>query len=419
MPRHPRAALLRSALAALAAWCLLAGPAAGQARGPKVSVLDTEVLGTNDQKAIVRAKLEIADGRQKSFLVYFQVRQDEKTPLIVAANKSLLGLWGRLVPPSNVASAYYDDVRFAFPVKNLQEAKNLPKGRRTLLWIVCDVWDPLASKYVGLGWPVRTPLLVTTDADGRIVKVETFSTRRYAPAANDPTQKIKVLKAELRTRHATLRPTVQLSKAEDVNGRVQFLLQAGTYQATLDSPDRGYFFSRIDTPAKALDFALVSYPHSVLIKTPEQYKAIVAALKKAGWTDSQLTSEPPLPGVSVTEEPQLGYRVRAMLVGHNYALRLLRGAMLVETTITYDGRFSEKVTRLVTPPELPYGVPAGWKQPLPIGPAEYDDLVSGTFTRDGSERLPQYVHVTKEVIEVPCAVGETPQMYKVPAPETP
>ena len=412
-PGHPLVGSLLSAFV-LAAACPWAGAAE-----TAVDYLDTQIAPWDGKDVVVQGSIDITDGQQKWYAVYFQLRLDAKTSLTVAGDKGFLAYWGALFPPSNVPRATYDDIRMRLPKEKIEEATNLPRGHRTLVWVICDVWDCQARKYVGTGWNVRAPLLVTTDQAGKIVNIERFPTWRVRPDVNDPQNKIKVLTAALQTTHATLRQSVKVYKAHDVKGGISHILVAGDYQARLSSPSRGYFFSKIDTPQKALELTLVSRGESVLIKTPAQYAAIAGAVKAVGWKPQHLIEKPPLLGVDVTEEPGLGYRVRATVIEHNPALRILRDVQLIQARVTYDGQFSEEITTLIKAPELPYGVPPGWTQPLPKGPVEYDKIVSTSLTNEGSQRLPEYVKATEETATIPCATGDNPDLYSNPAKPKP
>jgi hypothetical protein len=404
---------LLSALVLTAA-CTTAGAA-----DPAVDYLDTQIAPWDGKTVTIQGSVEIASGQQKWFPVYFQLRLDAKTPLTIGANEGFLAYWGALFPPSNVARATYDDIRIGLPKEKIEEATNLPKGQRTLVWAICDVWDSQAKKYVGTGWDVRAPLLLTTDQNGKIVNVERFPTWRARPNVSDAQMKIKVLAAAIQTTHATLRQSVKIYKAHNVKGGVHHILVAGNYQGRLRSLSRGYFFSKIDTPQKALELVLISRGESILIKTPGQYIAIATALKTAGWKPPHLMEKPSVLGVDVTEEPGLGYRVRASIIRYNYSLRILRDVELIQARVTYDGAIGEEITTLIKAPELPYGVPPGWTQPLPKGPVEYDKLVSTALTDTGSQRLPEYVKATDQAATIPCARGENPDLYSDPSKPKP
>jgi len=400
------------AAAILSALAIRAGDVRGD--GPRVDYLDTQVAHVADQRVLLRSSIQITGGKQRWFSVYFHFRLDAKTAIVLPNGKKFLALWGSLYPPSNVAAAHYDNITMPIPVKGIEAAVNLPKGKRTLLWGVCDVWDPAAKKYLGSGSQVRTPLLVTIDRTGKVTGIDTFNTGRLRPDVNDADAKFKARKATLKTTHVALRQTVALHRAADVTGGTKDVLVVGDYQAPLGSPNRGYFFEKIDTPQKAREFALIGFSDDVVIETEAQYQAIVKALKARGWQKQHLAGIPPALGVTVKEEPGLGYRVEATILIYSNSLKILRGVVHVRCNVAYDGRLGQKVTRLVKAPELPFGVAPGWKQPMPMDPADYDELLAGLLVDEGTQRIPSYVTVTDEVVTVPCARGEDPQTYKDP-----
>lgn len=400
---------------------VLSAAAGMDARAAEVHYRDTQILRVDDQHVGVRASFEIRNGPQKWFRVYFQVLRDEKTPLSQPDGKALLAQWADLFPPAEPANALYTDIRMPLPLKAIRSAAGgLPRGKQTVLWVVCAVWDAAERKFLGSGWPARAALLVTTDEAGKIVAMSDFNVDSARPRPHDPEAKIKARTCKLDTRHLSLHPGVALYKAAYADaskpaGGQHFLIGADS-QADLYSAHRGRFFGRIDTPKKALEFALLDWPGGILIKTAEQYREIAKALKSRGWPGPFLNEKPAFVGIDVTELSGLGYRVRATLIAQDPARTLLRGVVLLECNVSHDGRFRHKVTELIRPPDLgPRTTPATPGEPaIAIEAKPYDELVRGLLTEIGSQRLPDYVVVTGDVATIPVYKGCDTTQYKAP-----
>jgi len=415
----PRRGRARYAIVALLGLLSAACP---NGRAAEVEYLDTQILHVDEKHVAVRAGIEIRGGQQKWFRVYFQVLRDRKTPLALPDGKAFLAHWADLFPPVGIANAPYTDLRMPLPRTQIAAAaESLPKGKQTVLWVVCAVWDAQERKFLGSGWPVRSALLVTTSPAGKITAVEAFSLRSARPRANDPATTIKAVKCTLDTRHLKLQPGVALYKAAYADPSkaarpAEYLLIGPEYQAGLFSPDRGPFFDRIDTPKKALELALLDWGGSVLIKTARQYQDIARSLASKGWPTQYLKAKPPFVGTDVEEVAGLGYRVRATLIAHDPEHKLLRSLLLLECRVSPDGRFTSKVTELIKAPSLslPAGAPKPGQPKIAMKAKPYDELVRGLLTEIGSQRLPEYVVATGDVASIPLSKGRDPSQFKAP-----
>ena len=393
--------------------CVLVLCAMG-ADAPAVSVkhLHAELVSVDETQIVTCAKFSISQGQQRWFWVYLGVRLSDSEYLKGSDGKDFIRPWGQLFPAANHETALYDDVRMPIKRADLDAAKGLPKGKRTVLWVVCDIWDQTAKKYIDNGWKTRTPLIVTTDADGKIAKIETFNTDARDARVDHRTAKIKAYKCNVKTKHLKLRPQTTLHRAVDVRNDIYDILRRDGLRCDLGrASDRGLFFEKVDTPEKARDLALVGSSHSVIIKTPHQYVSLVKALKAKGW-EGTAVAQPPAFGVSVKAEPGLGYRVQATTIAYNHALKKLQHVVVDEFNITYDGHFGKKRTFLIRAPRPPFGVPMGYRPPK-IDYEDFDKILRGALTGDGSEPVPGFVEVTKEVVTIPVDQdGMRPDMFK-------
>jgi hypothetical protein len=148
---------------------ILALAGAALAGGPRGVHRFTRVVTVKDGLIVVRAGFELHEAAQKWISVYFQARLDADTPVVGADGKEILRMWDKLFPPANASPAVYDDVRMGLKLSDFQGARNVPRGKRTLVWIVCDLWDAGAGKYISNGWSTRTSVVLRTDMEGRIL----------------------------------------------------------------------------------------------------------------------------------------------------------------------------------------------------------------------------------------------------------
>jgi len=393
---------------------LSARPLPAENVSPHVRNLDTEVTWPGQEYILLRGAFEITGPTHRWYGVYFQLRLDAATPLKEKGKEGFVKLWNNIFTPENVETARYTDCRLDIPVNQIASATGLPRGKRTVLWAVCDVWDTESKKYIGSGWDVRAPLIVTTDEAGKIVKIETFNTSQFSPKKNHYSATINVKECQLHLRHLNLKPGARLYRAVKLRHETHDLLVMGDRQAELTSKNRGFFFKPIDSPEKAAELVEIGYPGAVIIKSAEQYQAIVKALKAKGWLPGEhiKVEKPPSYGVTVTAEPQLGYRVKVLMIHHiNYYDLGLRQPMYREFAVASDGRIGIVTEILcIEAPQTPYGAPPGWAQPLPLGPKEYNKALRSVLTAEGSRTIPP-VTVTNRKTAIKCAQGEDPGWY--------
>lgn len=371
----------------------------------EVNYMDTLVTYPDPTYLLVRGAFEIVGNPQQWHGVYFQIRLDAETPLKEKDREGFVRLWNNIFTPENVDSARYTDCRTAFQLKDIEAATNLPKGKRTVLWIVCDLWDDQNKQYIGSGWGARAPVIVTTDATGKITKVDLFRTSPVSVKKNHQTEKVNMKECELSLKHLKLKPDVKLYREITQRLESRDVLMLGDYQADLRGENRGYFFEAIDSPQKAAELVEIGFPRGVIIETPEQYGLIKKALKAKGWKDEDIPlEEPPSYGLKVTEEPGLGYRVTALMIDYlDYYSLGLRYIMHREFAVSSDGRIGMGAeTICIEAPQTPYGAPPGWTQRSPIDPEEYTKVLRLVLSPEGSRDIPAVI-VTDHRAAVPCA----------------
>ena len=226
---------------------------------------------------MTRGGFEVSGSPAKRYDVYFQIRLNKDTPLHLANNQELFKLWGSIFTPDEPAR--FTQCRHSFTYDEISAATNLPKGLNSTLFVVCDVYDPDAQKYVASGWDMAAPLFVTTDADGKITKAATAYARPHQPNMNDGTATIAAKQCELAAQHLKLKDGAALYRYVDIYGNPHTLVVKNPHQADLTNSNRGYFFGPIDTANKARELIAIEHPNEIIIKTPEQYAAIVKSLK--------------------------------------------------------------------------------------------------------------------------------------------
>ncbi len=376
-----------------------------EAIATEVTYLDTEVTHPSPEALLVRGAFEITGPPHQWYGVYFQIRLDASTGLKEEGKEGFVRFWNNIFTPGNVETAQYTDCRIGFQLKDIEAATSLPKGKRTLLWMVCDIWDDQRDQYMGSGWSARAPFVVTTDASGKIIKVELFRTPPFTLNWNHKSEKINAKECELSLKHLKLKRGVKLYRAIETRHENRDFLVLGARQADLRSESRGHFFETIDSPQKTAEFVEVGYPRAVIIETPEQYELIMRALKAKGWKEENIKMEkPPSYGLKVTEEPQLGYRVTALMIDYiDYYSLGLRYIMYREFAVARDGRIGMADERIcVEAPQTPYGAGPGWTQPLPIDPEDYTKVLRLVLSAEGSRDIPVVI-VTDRRAAVPCA----------------
>lgn len=371
----------------------------------RAEYLFTEILSHDANSVVIRAGVQVTGAPGRSYGVYFGIRHDRKTALTAAGGKEFLALAKNLVMPDR-GKGRWSDLCLSIALADI-EAAGVPKGKRTVLQVVCGVWDYAAAKYVGSGWSQRAPLILTADAAGRITQIESFNTSAPHLVANHPTQTIRAKVCELAARHLRPKTGLKVYRAFGTKNGPRDIFLLGDRQGDPRNA-RGHFFRTIDSPDKARELALLSFPGGRIIKTRAQYSAIAEAVKRLGWKPPRhlRAEDPPASGVTVTEEAGLGFRVAALMLDQFAGNAPAPGGVFYrEFAITWDGRIGTKTTRYIRAPEPGVSAAPGWKQPLPAGPKAYRKAVEAVLKDSDMETIPEPIKVTDKTATIPRAEG--------------
>ncbi len=443
--------LLSLAVVALAA---APHPARGEV---KARVLDTEAWVVDNATLVVRGAYQVTGEPQAWVGFYTQLRLDADTPLQVRDEKGqtrgLVKPWANVALPSpseepshwgwmgdtppvpwGDATARWTNCRIGFSFAEIEAATNLPKGRRTLAWAVCDVFDCATEKYIASGWPVRTPLFLTTDKAGKLAAVEFAYAHPFVLRRNRVGPQLPGRELQLKLAHLKPRAGLKAYRAIGSKHDPYTVLLLDDQQNYLWTSDRGFFFEAIDTPQKAQELFLLAHGDAVGVKNRAQFDAIVKVL-----TPLAKKQEPPPPGgmglapgpmpcegfkllaqpssfgLSVTEEPGIGYRITTLLVEHNRYTRTLGDIRHHEAVVTTDGRIGDRAVLCVKGPEAEHSRPPMWVQPGPTSPGHYDGLLRPILTPDGSQAVPRATVLTAREATFPAAEGDPdPEHFVIP-----
>jgi len=154
--------------------CLLLIPTSASAQS--VVFLDNE-LTVLPKKVVIRAAFEVTGPAHRWYTIYFHLAL-ARNRYLMQGKKRLVHMWGSVFTPANMRTARWTDIREQFTFKELA-LTNLPRGQRTRVWAVYNIWDNRARKYVNNGWIKRSELFITTDAAGKVKQVE--ATPRKSP----------------------------------------------------------------------------------------------------------------------------------------------------------------------------------------------------------------------------------------------
>ena len=421
-------------LATLLLMLVVAPPGGAAEPKPEARYLDTRIVTLppdNPQNVVVRGVIEV-NGPQRWYDVYFQVLSASNVAIRRPDGSAVNIRWGNIFPPENVEWARYSDVRIDIPIADLAGA-GLPKNARVLLWVQCDLFDQEAKAYVGGGWDVKAPLIVNTDEAGRPRSFESFETRPFDQAGltgHHATARAAARKETLALRHLKPKDGASFVRTMGLRHEPYDVATLGERQALLTSDARGRFFGPIDSAEKAMELVQLAEPNAVVIKTPEQYQAIVEAMKKVpGWDPAKFlpVAQPAAYGAQVTSEPGLGWRVRMLIAWHHPYLRLgLRDVTYHDVRVATDGRMGVTETVCLRAPQTPYGAPPGWlpefgftREPattapntggsVPNGPGSIDPesaidahnkAIRSALTPAGSETIAPLIKVTEDRTDI-------------------
>ena len=389
------AGILMSAMAAGQAAGQNAVPTSGRMnRHPQTSGAPAEAAPTaeyqktevriGDDKVYVDNDFSISNGDGWSFIPVTFLFFEKDKPLRRTADQDFRVEWPMVIPPAN-SPASWRDTTVNFTKAELAGAVNLPKGQRTVLWVVPALYHIEAKSYLSFGWDAAAPLVVTTDADGKITALETFPTAPPRLEPNHPSQRLEGKECKIETKFVKLKDDAKL-----VKNAYGFQLVGPTAQAGLNTPGRGAFFGPIDTPEKARELFELGLGDSKIIKNKKQYEAIAEEGKH--WS-KMFYQTPDTVGLKVTEVPGLGYRVQALVLDYSPVSGAYTGVSQYDTYISPKGVMTEK----------------GWTTGIVHDPMlSFYKTMQTTLKDDSVETVPVRVTVTDKDATAPTMLNVPP-----------
>jgi hypothetical protein len=329
-------------------------------------VNDCEVLlATEPRTAVVRGAFEVEGHPHEWLGVFFQVRLSEAQALQGADGKDFLRKWGDLFTPDiQDPPVRWNECRLGIPFEDLEKTANLPRGARTVLWVACDVWDSAGQAWAATGWDARCPVVVTTDAAGRITALEPFYTTPHRVSDTIPWEKKPALATSLDLRTLKLKAGTTtcrcvcmkhvihdvFHRSEESRGADGAIVSRAERQTEIESLDRGYFFEPLGTAAQAQELAALAHRGQGIV-SKEAYATLKAHEKRR-----ELLA-PPSFGIETDEVPGLGWRVRMLVTVEgqvrHYAYAVSHDGRLARTkAVCLDGWYIDpgSVTPLVPDP---------------------------------------------------------------------
>ena len=340
-----------------------------------------------DDTIYVDNEFRIYSGDGWSFIpvTYLYLEKDNPDkPLRRTADQDFRVEWSVVVPPEEDA-ATWRDATVKFSKAELASAVGLPKGKRTVLWVVPVLWQIETKRYLPFGWEAAAPLAVTTDADGKITGLETFPTSPQQLEPNHPSQTLAGKECRLETKHIRLKDDSKLAK-----NAYGFQLVGPSSQIGLSKPGRGAFFGTIDSPEKARELFEVGLGGSKIIKDKKQYQAIAEPGRQFS---KMFYGELPC-GLTVTEVAGLGYSITALVLDYSPESGQYTGVTQYAVYISTNGVMADKSNRS----GIAYA-----------NTAEFDKLIRPLLKDEWLEMVPMRVTVTDKAVT-------TPIMLNVPVP---
>lgn len=330
-----------------------------------------------------------------------EFRLEQAIPLVKSDGQLLLKRWNNLFTPVSPRPAKWTDCRLDVNFAELQAAGNLPRGKTFLVWAMGVVLDYNTRKHVGSGWPVRAPLLVTTDAEGNITDLQAppLSPPQLFDLPDKPV-KLPVKPAQPLFAHLKLKSAATAYRTYTLKDKQPVTFFTRGQQQVWNPRSLGAMLEPVDSPDKALELAKLQFNGGILLKTREQLEAIEKQLRTLGWKQGEdLVIGPASFGGVVSPVEPLGYRVQLLVVEPSVGEELGDIAHH-ELTVSKDGWVGDKRTLCVRAPLSEAGRPEGWKQPAPANPAAYAQAVRNALTQDGSAVLGPFFKVQPKPVRV-------------------
>jgi hypothetical protein len=400
-----------------------AGPGGKAQPFPRARVLEMRITRPHTDPIVVRAGVELLAEGCQWFDVLFNVFDESGQPVKTADGKDFVRTWGKLFTPDGArrkGRARWSDIRLAITRRELEGIANLPKNATTTLMVTCEVYDPRQQQYISKGWSSRTPLYVTTDAGGTIIRVDTFFEDARQPEQFKGSQTATGRQIEFRLNHLKLKGGIKAGRLVDIKHNVMDLMVLGRrwIDFTWTSRGIGDFVEPIESPAQAMELAELLNPNAVILENEKQFLTVVSAARSLGYSESIRGTFDPNPdqlAATVEEIPGRGYVVRMTVVKYRWH-RAYGSVCQVELFIGRDGRVGDNTRVLIEAPPSESGMPAGpmTAPRTPSHPAAWDKAIRESIQATGARAIaPKYV-VTDTPVILPAPFGSA-ELFLPPA----
>jgi hypothetical protein len=400
----------------------LLGEAATHPPRRRATYLDNEITKNEQDYFVLRTAVELDAPPGRWFALDVEFRLSRAEPLVLPSGKVLVKRWNNLFTPHDPRPTRWLDCRLDVDFDELETAENFPKGKSFVLWAMGLVYNWEQRSYVGSGWDVRAPLLLTTDSNGTVIRCKTPRLLPLDLLELNPAwkQSISARKARLDLSHLQLREGGLAALVAREDGSSIPVLAAEETQAW-QPQGYGGFFQPIDSPAKARELLELQMPGHVIIQSRGQYQAILEAIKAVGWAQERdILAEPPAIGETVTEIEGLGYRVSQLSIDPLPQARndALGDIVYRDIYVTYDGRVGFAPVRCVRGPQLPPPdeKDTNWQQPAPSDPETYTQAIRGVLRNNEFRTLPNKFIATDETLKLPLPIEAPGDIVEARAP---
>lgn len=374
----------------------------------KVRYRNNEAFVPGKDYFVVRSAFEVEGPPHQWIALDMEFRLSQAVPLVQANGKILLKRWNTLFLPDTPRPVRWTDCRLDMDFRDLEKVKNLPQDKTFVVWVMGLVYDYATAKHIGSGWSVRAPLLLTTDQAGKILsaRAPTLCPTQIQPLADAPDQAIDVRQAEIRTKHL-----VPVSDIVSEARAYQAYPRQGPPVTVLTLPMGGQIWRResigrafeaIDSAEKAEELVLMQHPGCVVLRTREQYAAVIEAVQTLGWAGKEL-----LPagaetfGVTATPVEGLGWRVRALLIEPRAGQ--LGDLVAWDYYVCTDGRLGGTPAVLVRGP--------GQKHKTPVGAGPYKAAIQTHLAREGYLKIDARILPGETIKTLPLPVGKSAEAF--------
>ncbi|MBN1556066.1 MAG: hypothetical protein JXA11_15090 [Phycisphaerae bacterium] len=365
-----------------------------------VEYLRNDVYTPEPGYVVVRSAFQVEGPPHRWVALDMEFRLSQAVPLIRPDGKVFMKRWNHLFLPEKPHPARWTDCRLDVDYEELETAKNLPRGKTFVVWVMGVLFDHAVEKHLGASWPTRTPLVLTTDDQGHIQNA-------YSPVLNSilldyPSDNtIDARRMKIRTVHLQPKRDVRAYRVSPRGASPETVLtepEGQIWQPTCF----GGAFAPIDSAEKAEELVLLRYPGGVVLRTREQYDAVIDAARKLGWKPEYFPqADPEFPGFRITPIEGLGWRVEALLIeprGEG-----LGDVAALDYTIATDGR--EGLKRKVLLPG-----PGGEKQ-IPVRADVYTTVVQSNLAGKGLEIISPRFQTTETIVKLSVPLDTPPEKF--------